>query len=318
MPAAAAAPLQLLQLLLLACACGLASAQQQVVAPPAASLTAGRLTFTLDPADQTAKTLGLAGAAGADGFTFTGGGKVSLGDASIRVRAAGSEPAAAAAPASAWSSFLTTGASPVPAGPCTKLPCRAALNFTRQQNPEAGGAAPPPFSILREWEQGPNSTLRLVFKVTNTGKEPLEVGGFGIAMPFAWAAGSDAGDAASTFADPAITGDHGYVTVTRLSGKREVLIITTGVDGARCVANKPGCRTSLEAWDVARAPASDAGAGAAARQRAQPVGNGNGVAVGGPDNGAREWLCHTKAYAEDWANASKAWLPATSMILPAG
>eukprot|EP01052_Picozoa_sp_SAG31_P001928 SAG31_NODE_65_length_28565_cov_8.402914_9_plen_121_part_00 len=91
------------------------------------------------------------------------------------------------------------------------------LNLT-QHDPKAAATAPQ-FSILREWEDGPNSTLRLVFKVTNTGPKPLEVGGLGIAMPFAWAAGSDAGDAASTFTDPAITGDHGYVTVTRLSGE---------------------------------------------------------------------------------------------------
>ena len=136
---------------------------------------------------------------------------------------------------------MTNGAEPETHGPCTKLPCRASLNFTRLGPP----APAPTFSILREWENGPNATLRLVFKVTNTGTETLEVGGLGIAMPFAWAAGSYAGDAASTFADPAITGDHAYDSVTRLSGKGEVLIITTGIDGARCDAQKPGCHTSL-------------------------------------------------------------------------
>ena len=170
----------------------------QRLAAPSGPLTSGRLAFTLNPTDQTIKTLGLAGAT--DGFSFTGGGTVSLGDASIRVRAAGTAGAASSA---GWSSFVTKGAQPIPSGPCPKLPCRAALNFTQLDS--AATSAAPPFSVLREWENGPNSTLRLVFKVTNTGAEPLEIGGLGLAMPFAWAAGSDAGDAASTFADPAIT-----------------------------------------------------------------------------------------------------------------
>jgi hypothetical protein len=166
-------------------------------------------------------------------------------------------------------------------------------------------SGPPGFSIVREWEKGPNGAIRLVFKVTNNGTDSLEVGGLGIAMPFAWRPGSAAGDLASTFADPAITGKHGYVTVTRLSGKREVLIISTGVDAARCSAGKPGCRTSLEAWDGA-APAPKVAGGAA-----------GALGVGGPAGGV-EWLCHTAAYAADWANASKPWLPATSLVLKPG
>ncbi len=294
-----APPLTLLLWLGLTLGPSVAHSAQEHRLPAAPELTSGRLTFTLDPSDQTIKTLGLVGAT--DGFSFTGGDKVSLGDASVRVRAAG-----AGASSKGWASFLTKGAQPEPSGVCTKLPCKASLNFTRLDP----GAAVPPFSILREWERGANDTLRLVFKVTNTGKEPLEIGGLGIAMPFAWAAGSDAGDAASTFADPAITGDHGYVAVTRLNGKGEVLIITTGLDGARCDSNRPGCHTGLEAWDVARAPSGEA--------HGQAVRSENRVGVHGPDNGAREWLCHTKAYAEEWANASKSWLAPTSMILPAG
>lgn len=285
------------------CACASANQQHQRDShrmPP--ELRSGRLVFTLDPADQTVKTLGVAGTT--DGFSFTGSDKVNLGDASIRVRAA--DNGGGATSDAGWSSFLTKGARPETHGPCIKLPCRASLNFTSLN----GKAIVPPFAILREWENGPHGTLRLAFKVTNTGAKPLEIGGLGIAMPFAWAAGSDAGDAASTFVDPAITGDHGYVSVTRLSGKGEVLIITTGVDGARCDANKPGCRTSLEAWDVAKSPSVGSG-----KQAMRSV---HSVALGGPDNNAREWLCHTKAYEEDWANASKPWLPPTSMMLAPG
>jgi hypothetical protein len=256
-------------------------------------MAVGKLQLALT-AEQTVQSIGLSGAAGADGFTFTapGGGKKGsqLGDASIRVRQAGGT-----APAP-WSAWLTSGASPVPSGACSTLPCRANLTFQSRPDVRAGatGAKPPPvaghvppFSVLREWESGPNGELRLVFKVTNTGAAALEIGGLGITMPFAWAAGSAAGDLASTFLDPAITGQHGYATVTRLSGKREVLMVTTGVDAARCKGGLPGCRTSLEAWEDQSA------------------------VIG-------EWLCHTKAYSADWANASKSWLPPTSLVLEAG
>ena len=294
----AAALLPLLLLSLPNCA---AAATATATPPPTAGMAVGRLELALT-ADQTVESLKLSGPAGADGFTFTAppGGHTgtSLGDASIRVRPAAGQ--ALGAPA-AWSSWLTSGGSKVPGGKaCNALPCKATLTL----EPGLGGSesGPPGFSIVREWGKGPNGAIRLVFKVTNNGTDSLEVGGLGIAMPFAWRPGSAAGDLASTFADPAITGEHGYVTVTRLSGKREVLIISTGVDAARCSAGKPGCRTSLEAWDGA-APAPKVAGGAAEE-----------LGVGGPAGGV-EWLCHTAAYAADWANASKPWLPATSLVL---
>ena len=282
----------------LLCLCG----QQQraaatgAAATPSSGITVGRLPLKLAPATQTAAGLGLSGAAGADGFSFTKAqGHVGLGDASIRARPAGA--------GAGWSAWRSAGASPLGSTVCSKLPCRANLTLV-------GGPAAPTFTMVREWERGPNATLRLVVKVTNTGADPLEIGGLGLAMPFAWSAGTAAGDLASTFADPAITGEHGYVSVTRLSGKREVLMITTGRDEAWCQAGKEGwCRTSLEAWDT---PAKvGAGAALAAGGRAA-------AAAGGPDNGAKEWLCHTKAYAADWANASKAWLPPTSITMAPG
>ena len=263
-------------------------------------MSVGKLSLTLS-ADQTVAALGLSGTAGADGFSFAAapGAGAELGDATFHARLAG---------AGAWASWASHGASPVPAGGCSALPCRAALSFAKKA----------PFSVLREWERGPQGALRLAFKVTNRGTAPLEIGGVEIAMPFAWAAGSSAGDLASTFCDPAITGQHGFATVTRLSGKREVLMITTGVDAARCKAGKPGCRTSLEAWDVyagnglGAAPLRGPGTGpAAGPATAKKVGSGGVGGVG-------SWLSHTKAFAAEWANASKPWLPATSLVLGAG
>ena len=59
----------------------------------------------------------------------------------------------------------------------------------------------------------------------------------GLALPFPWAAGSAAGDKASTFLDPAIN-------VTRLSGKGKVLMATP-------MSSANGNRTPLEAWRTA-------------------------------------------------------------------
>jgi hypothetical protein len=260
---------------------------QQVSSTQPRGITVGRLQLALT-AEQTAKSIGLSGRAGADGFTWTGpgGGKKGsqLGDVSLRVRPAGGGGDAQSSSSVPWSAWLSSGGTPVPGGgACTELPCRANITFLPAPavSPAVvattgqGSASRPPFNVLREWERGPHDELRLVFKVTNTGQAPIEVGGLGITMPFAWDAGSAAGDLASTFLDPAIIGQHGYATVTRLSGEREVLMITTGVDEARCEAKLPGCRTSLEAW----------------QDRSTVIG---------------EWLCHTKAYSTDWANASTA------------
>ena len=273
--------------------------------PPAgAGIPVGGLELTLS-AEQTVTQLKLSGAAGADGFSFTGagGGKSHLGDVSIRVRPA---PAAGQA-AEPWASFLSSGATPIPNGTaCAKqLPCKATLMLEGATDTDT--EAPAPFTILREWEQGPNATLRLVFKVTNTGAADLEIGGMGMAMPFAWNAGSPAGDLASTFTDPAITGEHGFATVTRLSGTHEILMITTGVDAAWCAKATPGayCRTSMEAWGQAM-------------PMPKAAGSASEIGSGAPGGAALEWFCHTKAYADDWANASKAWLPATSLVLKKG
>jgi hypothetical protein len=165
-----------------------------------------------------------------DGFAFNRG-EHSLGGVTIRVR-----PAQSAA--GNWSSW-SWHSSPIiqSLAPAEGAFAAARLSFDPSSKGEAQSL---PVSVVRQWELGAkNQSLVMRFTVTNNGTKPVEIGAFGIPLPFPWQAGSAAGDRASTFVDPAIGGQHGYATVTRLSGKGKVLIIAPA-DGA--------VRTSLEAW----------------------------------------------------------------------
>ena len=98
-------------------------------------------------------------------------------------------------------------------------------------------------------------------------------------LPFPWAAGTDAGDKASTFVDPSITGQHGFATVTRLSGKKEILMITNGWSSSKT-------RTTLEAW-----------------RAADEFNGGTGLLK------THAWMCHSKAYAtSEWSTSGKQWI----------
>ena len=106
-------------------------------------------------------------------------------------------------------------------------------------------AQPPPFSLRRLWQRSADNTS-LILNILLTylhANRPLEVGSLGMPLPFPWSPGSPDGDLASTFVDPSIGGQHGNATVTRLSGEREVLMITpAGAGSGRC---------SLESWRAA-------------------------------------------------------------------
>ena len=92
-------------------------------------------------------------------------------------------------------------------------------------------------------------------------------------LPFPWNAGTPAGDAMSTFVDPSITGQHGYVSVTPLLGNGNVIMVTSQESSTGGVSS----RASLEAWRTAPSRFS-------------------GVGVQGGLGGAGEWMCHTAAY----------------------
>ena len=314
-----------------------------------ANITAGPFALQFSAA-QTLSLLALAGPAGYDGFAFSrGGGLSSIGDAVLRVRPASWTLKTRRAPPSfealrkypLWSSWHTTANNVElidPGGAAF-----AAANLTkslRPDDPATPSGAPLPFALTRSWERGAdNDSLVLRFTITNLASEAIEVGGFGAMLPFPWAAGSPAGDAASTFLDPAITGQHGYATVTRLTGTREVLMITPAPSDSDSDTLSASLRTSLEAWvesastigapDMERASGADREGHAERRgippfratttRRVHP-GAHYGDDTGGGLAGTAVWLAHSKAYSQaEWVEGGKPWLAPTSRVLaPAG
>ena len=291
----------------------------------ATNITVGHFAVQLS-ASQTITLLALAGAAGDDGFAFShGGGPSSLGDVVLRARPAAWTTGARRPPPSfralrnypLWSGWHTSsksghGTQPMqPSGAAFAVANLTQALAAEDGTPTASGELP--FELVRRWERGHNGSLVLRFTLTNLASEALEIGGLGAALPFPWAAGSPAGDAASTFIDPSIGGQHGFATVTRLTGKREVLMLTpTTASGA------PHSRSSLEAWAMAGrigAPNLEAASDVEPRLGGEGLG-GEGLGGGGLGGGTAVWLSHSKAYAQaEWIEGGKPWLEPSSVVL---
>lgn len=81
----------------------------------------------------------------------------------------------------------------------------------------------------------------MAFTLRNTGTSPVEVGALGIAIIFQNKDNGkhDLDSMAQTcsMADPSISGEHGWVSVTRMTGKSQVLLIA------------PEVGTKMEAWE---------------------------------------------------------------------
>eukprot|EP00729_Bicosta_minor_P004751 gene4751-35113_t len=279
------------------------AAAATVAAGVNSNITVGPFALQLNPQTQVVSFLALSNEE--DGFAFSHGGSLSLGDVSIRVRPASwplktrTQPAsfAALSPFPLWSGFRTASAASVTPLPLSG-PAIASADLTRQliseevdesecnsDNDSGSNSKPPPptapplaFTLQRRWERGSdNASLVLRFTIRNNATEPL---------PFPWAAGTDAGDKASTFVDPSITGQHGFATVTRLSGKKEILMITNGWSSSKT-------RTTLEAW-----------------RAADEFNGGTGLLK------THAWMCHSKAYAtSEWSTSGKQWIEPSSTIL---
>ncbi len=303
---------------LLCCLVALARAEDNI--------TVGRFALQLS-ASQVIQLLALSGKAGDDGFAFSrGGGPAALGDAVLRVRPASWTLKARRPPATfsalrnypLWSGWHTSDQGVQPLQP--KGAAFAAANLSAALVAEAttpSGAALP-FDLTRSWERGANDTLVLRYTLTNLASESIEVGGLGATLPFPWAAGSAAGDAASTFLDPSIGGQHGYATVTRLTGTREVLLLTPAAESSPLQS----ARSSLEAWATAAsigAPGLSAVADVAGGPEPRREGSGSASAQGGLA-GTAVWLTHSKAFAQsEWVESGKPWLrPSSRILTPAG
>lgn len=130
--------------------------------------------------------------------------------------------------------------------------------------------------------------LRMWFVLRNNGSSEVELGAFGIAMVFMdmsvhEGAANDLDGLAATcsFVDPAIAGQHGFVSVTRMTGEGQVLLVV------------PENKTDFQAWR----PMKEAGGGF-----------------------FYELTSLSKAYAEnEWVNASGSqWVEPTSLSLSPG
>lgn len=144
-----------------------------------------------------------------------------------------------------------------------------------------------PLNVQRSWEQTQGGII-LKFRISNPGKEAIEIGSLGIPLIFNNILEGNTleqAHARNVFFDPYIGADAGYLQVARLHGKGPVLLVL------------PEGNTPFEAYN----PLLD-----------DPT--PRGIVF----EGFHEWMIHSKAHAEkDWAKAQP-WNTATSATLKPG
>ena len=139
-----------------------------------------------------------------------GNGYVHLGDLDLRVRSVGGE----------WHDHSSWHARQ-PVSALNDERAIAAADIT------ATFGAGLPLSVERRW-RADGRALVLAFTLTNDSATPVEIGGLGIPMPFDNILNDRSLDAAhqhASFVDPAISGDAGYLQVTRLNGHGPALLV---------------------------------------------------------------------------------------------
>ena len=236
-------------------------------------------------------------------------GSFALGDVSLRARLA------TAAPAGDYTT-LTTSRAPAIAPIVPPPPGE----FAAAHVPLAGASAASGLAGLvleRHWAAASHpsptsasaavsaaSSLALRFVLRNNGSAAVEVGGFGLAMVFATTNGCDRTSldtmaATCAMVDPAIAGHHGFVSVTRMTGKGAVLLVAPDNTAA-----------SAAAASAASAAPSPSRTGFEAYRHMPEASGGNFF----------ELTSLSAAYAAaEWANASaRQWLPPTSTTLAPG
>jgi hypothetical protein len=171
---------------------------------------------------------------------------------------------------------------------------RAPVRAIRAEPPALAAAdlaptLPPglPVSVRRFWETR-DGRLVLRFELRNTADRAVEIGALGIPMVFnniLTDRSLDQAHAVSSFFDPYIGQDAGYVQVTRLSGQGPALLVV------------PHGRTPLEAWNPLL---------------------GDPTRRGITFEGFYEWLAHSRAFADSAWREAEPWNPPTSDTLAPG
>jgi hypothetical protein len=154
-----------------------------------------------------------------------------------------------------------------------------------------------PLRITRSWLLD-GGTLVMRFTLTNTGAQPVQIGGLGIPMVFnnvLTGRSLDQAHAVCSFYDPYIGQDAGYLQVTRLSGNGSALVVV------------PDGKTPFEAYSPILQSS-----------RGQPRLFEDPTTRTVTFEGFMNWMVHSQAYAEDaWKNATP-WNPPTMATLAAG
>ena len=215
------------------------------------------------------------------GFDFTpgdwldrrqGNGFYHLGDLNLRLRAG---------TGTAWQQYSTAAARK----PVRALPATAPLLAAADLAPTL--PADIPLQVRRYWEVS-DGQLALRFELRNRTSAAVELGGVAIPMVFnniLEGRSLDQAHAVSSFYDPYIGQDAGYLQVTRLSGHGPALVVV------------PLGKTPFEAYNpLLRDPTR------------------RGITF----EGFNEWVAHSRAYAEEeWQNVEP-WNQPTSVTLAPG
>ncbi|MDP5278997.1 DUF5695 domain-containing protein [Sphingomonas sp. DG1-23] len=236
--------------------------------------TLARLSPAADPAFSFVPTAREPERAG-DGYNH-------IGDLNLRVRAPGGE----------WRDFASAHArKPIRLLPATGRVI-AAADITKSMGADA------PFTVERRWvnEAG---LLGLRFRITNTTKQPLEIGALGMPMVFdniITDRNLDQAHAEASFVDPYIGRDAGYLQVTRLNGQGPALLVL------------PEKGSALESWAPLKNP----------REARESIFTDKSPR-GQTSEGFYDWTVHSLGYADrEWKEAGEQWNAPTGRTLAPG
>ena len=200
----------------------------------------------------------------------SGEGFAHLGDVTLRVRSGSGE----------WREMMSY------RGRAAAVPVDGGNGALAVHDISAGLGEDLPVQVLRRWELV-EGHLRLMFEVKNTSESAIELGAFGMAMPFnniIVGRSLEEAHAVCSFTDPYIGGDAGYLRVTRLDGVGPTMVVTPVGD------------TPFEAWRLIQEP-----------MRPNQV-----------FEGMMEWTVHSKAFAEtDWEGVEQ-WVEPSSVTIAPG
>jgi len=206
-----------------------------------------------------------------------------LGDLEFRIRSGGS----------AWRTYSTA----VARAAVTPLPASNGVLAVADLAPTLPSDLP--LRIVRAWAVDAGR-LVLRFTVTNTSRDPVDIGALGLSMVFNNVLTNrtlDQAHAVCSFYDPYIGQDAGYLQVTRLNGHGPALLVV------------PDGRTPFEAYAPILSP----------RDRAAPPApffdpTPRSVTF----EGFYDWMVHSRAFAEDEWKQAEPWNPPTLLTLPPG